>query len=282
MNAAPLVTIVHLALKSYGLAPFRSFVDSYRQQPAGTAHRLVIALKGFRDRNEAAPFLALLDGVEHTAVDVPDGGLDIGTYRHIAQTMSADIFLFFNSRTVIDAPNYARKLLTCINVPGVGAVAATGSWQSLASDRRLATHAHPFLRQVWKLKGRLHSFWWLSFFPPYPNPHLRTNGLMIRRDVLNGLRHPRIRNKMDAMRFESGWNSLSRQLVQAGLDVRVVDREGTCWGMAEWPAVDIFWAGRQARLMIKDNQTELYAAATSNERATLNRRAWMAPATGLV
>lgn len=270
----PAITIVQIALKQYGLDPFRAFVDSYRRHSAGVSHQLVIALKGFDDQQDAAPFLSLLEDIEHTSLHVPDGGLDIGTYFYVATIVLADTFLFFNSRTTIDATDYARKLLACLEAPGIGAVGATASWQSLASDRRRASHANPVLRPVWKLKGLLHSWWWLSFFPPFPNPHLRTNGLMIRRATLDQLKVRPIRSKMTAMRFESGWNGLTRQLARRGLGIRLVDRDGKCWSIADWRTAGVFWTGGQRGLMINDNQTDRYAGSLADERSFLESLAW--------
>ena len=276
-SALPPVTIVQIALKPYGLEAFRAFVASYRDHPAGVAHLLVIALKGFADADDAAPFLALLEGIDHSPLVVPDGGLDIGTYLHVAATVPAQHYLFFNSRTVIDAPDYARKLLDCLRTPGVGAVGATASWQSLATDRYRATHANPMLRPIWRLKGRLHGLWWRRLFPPFPNPHLRTNGLMIARETLARLRTWPIHGKMDAMRFESGWRGLSRQLAGLGMGVRLVDRDGGCWDVAAWRRAGVFWSGGQRALMVKDNQTELYAASPPAVRALLEARGWTRP-----
>ncbi len=135
------IAVVHLALKSYGLEAFEAFVDSYRRHPAGIDHDLVVALKGFSGPADAATHYRLLEDFPFHPVFVPDHGLDIGTYFHIAGLLEADYFCFLNSRTLIMADDWLAKLAAAFADSGVGLAGATSSFQSLANFRLSAPGA---------------------------------------------------------------------------------------------------------------------------------------------
>lgn len=276
-NAGGGMAFVHLALNSYGIEPFREFLDSYRAHPAGIDHELVVALKGFAREEDAASFVAELGDIPHRLMFVPDRGFDIGSYFHVAAAADAAHYCFCNSRTVIAADGYLAKLFAALAIDGVGAVSATASYQSLADHYLRATHRNRLLRPLWKLKGMLQRLNAFRFYPGFPNPHLRTNALMIARTTLERIRVREIRTKADAMHFESGWMSLSRQIQAMGLEVRLADARGRSLPVSDWEGADVFWQRDQADLLVSDNQTALYAAGSEERRRELRGFAWQRP-----
>lgn len=276
MATAP-VAVVHLALESYGVTPFRAFVESYRRHPAGIDHELVIALKGFTDLDEASDFAREVDGLGADLVLVPDEGFDLGTYFHVARMRPRTAYLFTNSRTSIWADGYLANLSHALASPGVGLVGATGSLQSLASHYRWSRSRPGWPDWCWRLISEARSLLALRHYPPFPNPHLRSNAMLIRHDVLTRLAHPEFRTKADCMRFESGWTGITRQIEAMGLEVRLVESTGRSLAPHEWPTADVFWQGGQTALMIADNQTELYRQAGPPARAVLHDYAWTEP-----
>lgn len=273
----PAIDVIHLVYRPFGLDPFRRFIASYREHPAGTDHRLLVAFKGFVDETDTLPWRALLDDVPHDAVLVPDGGLDIGSYLTLAASSSADLLCLFNSRSVILANDWLAKLGGALAAQGGGAVAATGSWQGFASDpwrRHYPTRRRGWARGI--QRAILARWTWLSF-PPFPNPHLRTNAMLLPRRLLLslGLRPPQ--SKRHAMAFESGWHGLSRTLRRRKLPIALVGRDGRSFAIEDWPTSDIFWQGGQNELLVADNQTEMFAAADSVRQAELSDYAWHEP-----
>lgn len=269
----PRVTVVHLALKSYGAEPLARFVASYREYPAGVDHRLILALKGFRDLVEAQPFIDLLAGVPHEALLVPDKGLDIGTYIRVAHAVDADYLCFFNSRSVIRADHWLAGLLDAVRQPGVGVSGATASFQGIASDRWRAPRKRSWRMLRW-VKRVLTYPHMVRLYPTFPNPHIRTNAFVIRRDLFLSLDLPHIRTKSDAMRFESGRHGLTRQLIARGLRPLLVDRNGNAHEVDDWPTTEIFWRGDQRDLSVADNQTELFADLDPTMRDWHTGHAW--------
>jgi hypothetical protein len=280
MNAEPergSIAVVHLVLASYGIEPFRDFIDSYRRHPAGLDHRLVLAMKGFASEEAKSGHLQLVRDVYHVAVEVPDEGFDIGSYFHVTDRLKADFYLFLNSRSVFLADLWLAKMKAAVDKEGVGVAGATGSFQSLSSHEKRDLGSRFRSRWVRAAKRRLRYIRGLRWYPPFPNPHVRTNAIMLPRAVLQRLRPPRLRNKEDAFHFESGRSGLSRQILAMGLRIVIVDRDGRCLDPASWPTSNVFWQQDQAQLLIRDNQTERYARAERGQRDLLSSFAWENP-----
>ena len=111
-------------------------------------------------------------------------------------------------------------------------------------------------------------------YPTFPNPHIRTNAFLIGRELLLSLDLPHVRRKSDAMRFESGKNGLTRQLVARGLRPLLVDRHGKSYEVADWDDTEIFWRGNQRDLLVADNQTEHFADLNLPMRERYTDYAW--------
>ena len=111
-------------------------------------------------------------------------------------------------------------------------------------------------------------------FKSFPNPHLRTNAFMIRRDVFLAVRYKPLTSKFRAYQCESGRNSVTNQVIKQGYDVYVVDRNGQVYESRKWPESRTFWIDKQENLLVEDNQTQLYHNATPDDKKKLTRLAW--------
>lgn len=125
-----------------------------------------------------------------------------------------------------------------------------------------------------KLRGLLGFAQVALTYPPFPNPHLRTNGFVIARDTVLRLKLPPFRTKPDTSIFESGWGNLSRQIWKLGGKVLVVDADGFAHDVPGWAASETFWAGQQQGLLVADKQTRMFDHASEARRALLGRLAW--------
>jgi hypothetical protein len=114
---------------------------------------------------------------------------------------------------------------------------------------------------------------WIHF-PGFPNPHIRSSGFVVPRELLVQLEWPDIRQKQDAWRFENGRKSLSAQLRSRGLELIVAGRDGVGYPVDQWHESETFRAGEQANLIIADNRTEDYARADEAQRKYLSGLAW--------
>ncbi|ASY28268.1 hypothetical protein PHILAsVB114_06625 [Candidatus Planktophila limnetica] len=68
-------------------------------------------------------------------------------------------------------------------------------------------------------------FNYVNFFPEFPNPHLRTTGIAIRRKLLIAIIDDIPTVKSDAFRYESGYQSITRRALSLGWRVLVLSAD---------------------------------------------------------
>lgn len=250
----PSVAVVFLArgYEQDHLQRFRRFLRSYIQQAAGCDHKLYVIFKGFQNSQAENDARMLFASVPHSGYSMEDSGFDIGAYARMVREVEEDFVSFFNSHSEIMAENWLYKLVCNLRDPSVGMVGATGSYESL-------NYIHPD-------------------FPPFPNPHLRTNAFMLR------VSHARqffsdeiIQTKADAWRFESGAHSLTQQVFAVGLSCLIVGRNGCGYGHRSWMQSETYRQGLQSNLLVLDNVTRSYNCMLPNERASAIKRTWGEP-----
>jgi hypothetical protein len=266
------IGVVHLVHARNGIEALDRFLDSYRRHPAGIGHDLIVACKGFAGGDSLLPVRDRLRPFEHIEIQVPDHGFDIGTYARVSRRLPRRWFCFLNSFSEILGDQWLATLHRHACSPGVGLVGATGSWQSIyanAADRcRIQKVTWRSFLRVLRLPHYKLSF------PPFPNAHVRTNGFMMSGDVLSRIRFGSLGTKFAALRFESGWNSLTRQVSALGLAALVVGRDRRSHAVQEWPASRTFRSGAQENLLIADNRTRDFDQADPASRLLLGRTTW--------
>lgn len=273
------VGVVHLVRHANGLAALERFLASYRTQPAGAEHDLVLVLKGFPG-GLSAEYRLLLAGLSHRTLSLPDRGFDLEPYFRAAAELDYRWFCFLNSFSRPLVAGWLELLLRHAAAPGVGIVGATGSHQSVLSDapqviaearpgepawRRPVMNALRRVRYATSIRGR---------FLPFPNPHIRTNAFAAAREVLLRVRCPRLYGKWAAYRFESGVDGVTRQITAAGLRALVVGADGNGYAPTEWSQARTFWIAGQENLLVSDNQTRAYAEGGPALRERLAYFAW--------
>jgi hypothetical protein len=252
------VCVVHLVWAPLGLEPLRRFTRSYRARSAGREHALLAVFNGFSDPaalDEARAEMAVL---EHVELVLERPAQDLGAYRIAAEhAREADTVCFLNSHSELLVDDWLALLERHLHAPGVGIVGATGSHESSYSSAP---------RPLKPLRRRQ--------FPPFPNPHVRTNAFMLERARMLALDWTVARGKGSAHRLESGARGITRQLLAAGLEPRVVGRDGRDYAPSEWPQSRTFRSGDQENLLVADNRTRQYDEASPERRAELARMAW--------
>lgn len=258
------IAVIHLVRAVNGDLPLQRFIESYRQHPAGTPHDLVVIFKGYSDPIQLAAHKSLLQGIRHEAIEVPDDGFDIGSYQRAVQSLDHDLLCFLNSYSRILADDWLQKLTNPFGRGPVGLVGATGSWESMYSDVRYAAPPGWLRRIKWLVGLAVRRIQ----FPSFPNPHIRSNAFVIRREVFLKLNLPAIRSKENAWQIESGRNSITRQVLARGLDAVVVGMDNKVYAIPGWRESRTFRRDSQSNLLIADNQTDLFE--TQNGSALVN------------
>lgn len=275
------IAVVHLVWLPFGPGLFKAFIDSYVAHPAGYDHELVFLFNGCPEPGLAQEYHAYA-----TTKSIPyrsfykQGGQDIEAYHWIAPQLQADYLLFLNSYSRLLANDWLKLYIDAIKRPDVGIVAATGSYGSVYSNlrrdfpvRKFQT-GQSFASYIRDTKMALKTLWYKRYFRPFPNPHIRTNAFIINRLIWMDIQVGVLKKKIDAYRFESGRQGLTPQIMQKGLKVLLIDRQGQTYGIRDWPKSHTFWIALQENLLVADNQTGIYSSATVIIQQQLTKDAW--------
>lgn len=324
------IGVVYLARFAEGLAAFERFAKSYKANPAGGEHDLIVVYKGFPSAAETGRARDVFRDIPHISVQLEDTGYDIGSYLAVSRCVSHKYLLFLNTYTELLSPGWLTHYRTHATRDGVGIVGAMGSFESLfnsfgiiqsviwmcnqfqipydkalhkycdfvidlyckswvatmergssLSKKALATDKLRRRKVVAECYGR-----WLYLtqpgqvfsdyrqFPSFPNPHVRSNGFMVRRESMLDLKSSDIESKLDACAFESGMNGLTSKLRRAGYAAVIVDRWGNGFDVEDWWRAPLFRVSDQEGLMLVDNQTRQFLAMSEGARAAHVRMTW--------
>lgn len=129
------------------------FARSYILCPSGLEHSFYIIFKAFSSVADLVWARKVFSEISYSPIFLDDTGFDIGAYAKWALLISDSYICMLNSSTELLGQNWLRKLNVNLMLENVGLVGATASYESLRG---------------------------LDFaFPRFPNPHLRTNAIMI-------------------------------------------------------------------------------------------------------
>lgn len=282
------IAVVHLVRAQNGIEPFKHFLCSYQKNPGGIEHDLLILFKGFKSEVKLQEYRLLLVSFKYKELRVPDEGFDITAYFIATRTFEYKYYCFLNSFSVLLDAEWLSKMYQHILTDKVGLVGATGSYQSLYLDSNrkeifqnaILKSKYPALRKYWI--GRID--WYLRYFiqewrfKPYfgsfPNFHIRTNAFMLSYDVMKKIVCPKIHNKIDAYKFESGKKSITRQVEKLGKTVLVIGKDGRAYQKDDCWKSNTFWRSNQENLLVSDNQTRMYLGCDLKSKAYYSHNAW--------
>jgi hypothetical protein len=266
--------VVHLVWVPLGLEILDRFLASYERCPGGIDHDLIIVFNGFRNKMELDPFFARLCNIKHHPLLIEPFQQDIASYSDAVKRYPYETLCFVNSYVRLQDAQWLAKLYEHLQRPGVGVAGNSGSWESrvplLTRERERILKRPLHLR----LLGHARLAFQLSHYEPFPNYHIRTNGFMIRRDLLLSLTGMAVRNKSEAWTFERTRFGMTSQILKLGLRPMVVGADGRGYEKEEWAQSNTFWQGDQGNLLLTDNRTDEYAQCAAHEKRELWLRAW--------
>ena len=268
-----------------GLPAVEAFLDAYQRYPSGYPHRLVVATKGWEGVSGLPDVIARLREIGADTVTLPDDGYDWGAYMRIIPDLKEDWLCLLNTHSRPLVENWLALLRQPASTPGVGAVGATGSWGSMSvtwplfesNFSRLALYPARLVLGVFRLCCNLGSF------PSFPNPHLRSNAILMSRELFMSFcsNHDIPRSKRDAHILESGRTGLTAYLNSLGLRVQVAGADGGVYDPETWIKGGTFRVPGQPNLLVSDNQTRYYQQANNLLKRRLENAAWGVALTNL-
>ena len=178
---------------------------------------------------------------------ISDEGYDLGPFLQVCRAHAdREVVMLLSTTAAFTRSDWLVPYMWAFKDEAVAAVSATGSWERNHSS---------------------HDF----------NPHLRTSNFAVRPGVINALNLPAPMSKLDCWLIEHGDEGITRQLIDLGHAVTVVGFDGHEYDIPDWETADTFRTPTQSNLLISDNQTDMYANASANDRAVLADLAWNLP-----
>lgn len=248
----PPLCVVYLAWTPYGIECAGRFLAAYRAHPAGTPHRLLLLTAG--PEEDRSPWQRLFSQVPHEVLEVGPG-MDLGHYRTAVDRVLAERYCFLNTVTEPLVEGWLARMEEALLRTEVGMVGATGSYESPNAVR----------------PGPLRRL--RPGFEPFPNPHLRTNGFAMERELILALDWGTDLTREQTVMLEGGRRSLTRQVRERGLETLVVGRDGA-YPPDRWRESATFRSGEQANLLLADNRTRHYQQGGGLSRRGLAWLAW--------
>ena len=227
------------------LSRLQRFLHSYRLFDSDEPHRLVIIFKGFDTSDHLAEGREVFRSLEYEAIFTSDDSFDLGAYIAAARQIPDERVCFLNTNSEILCDGWLKRLSVNFSAPEVGLVGATGSFESLPS------------------------------LPRFPNPHIRSNAFMIRRELfLDLLPAVQLTSKWAAYSVEGGPMSITQQVLERGLQALIVGRDGRGYPPVWWPHSQTFRQGSQANLLVHDNVTRVYENLPFHKKMEISKRTW--------
>ncbi len=265
-----------------GLPSSKAFFDAYRTFSAGCPHELIVITKGWSDVAEYKELLQLARAHTARIIELPDDGFDWGAYMRLTPQLTNDWLCFLNTHSrprVQGWLNFLHEAATSQGV-NVGAVGATASWETLAPILPplsvKAENNQAFLYPFRLIRNTVRLVKNRRDFPSFPNPHLRSNAFIVRRQVFVDfvLTKSIPRCKRDAAVLESGRTGFSAYLASHDMKFLVAGANGNVYGPEQWINSQTFRVPGQANLLVADNQTKAYDMANRYMKSVLERFAW--------
>jgi glycosyltransferase involved in cell wall biosynthesis len=154
-----------------------------------------------------------------------------------------------------------------------GADPASSSAQQ--GELKISEDIHAGAQQQWLEVTRSGApLYGLHLFKPFPNPHLRTNAWVIKRELLNSFDIKLGFNKIECCHFESGQFGLPTLLAERGLKQLLVGANGEVYEVQNWTKSKGFRLENQENIIVRDNQVDVFDQAPPSRRAHLSALSW--------
>lgn len=271
-----------------GLRAAEAFLESYIRYPAGVSHRLVLLVKGWDGVPGRERLNHLAASVKAEIIDLPDDGYDWGAYFRLAAVAETEFMYLLNTHSRILREDWLALAHAQIKRPEIGLVGCSGSWGTIGWNWPLPIF---HIRRRWRAGlwakaigfagwvGVRYGYFLISRrrqFPGFPNPHIRSNAIMLRTAHLRefAAQHKIPATKHEALLLECGSAGLSRFIEAKGLGLLLCGADGSAHAPATWPDSGIFCCPDQPNLLVSDNVTRDYEARSANKKRDLELMFW--------
>ena len=272
MNNSNKIAVCYLARfpskKSFqsDMKKWTKFIDSYKKNISGVDHTLWVIVKGSEAKKAVNIFKNL--EIELRTLVVKDNGFDLGSYTEFAKLIKPEWLFLLNSNSEIMRDDWLLKFLNIAQSNKLSVVGSMASFSSYADGGAASfykIHSRDIFSYLRQIRDTLNRFKYSSLFSKYPNPHVRTNALLVKSEVwLLYFKDKKIETKLDCYLSESGIDSFYNFIVNKYGDFGIVGSDMILRYKSEWYFNGAFRTPLQDDyLLISDNQSRIYSQSNN-------------------
>jgi GT2 family glycosyltransferase len=255
----------------------KKFYFSYCSHKAGVAHKLFILIKG-PAVDEIISIIRKIIPANISLIKTKDEGYEFGSFTEFARYRADGYMFILNQYSSVLNQNWLKKYYNVLKKSKSEIVATTASMSSL-SDVVVGSYydKDKFSRYLIFLFNKIKSKYLFNSFPKYPNPHIRTNAILVKTSLwLEYFSNLEIKSKNQCYEIESGKSSFYNFLIKKGEKIPIVRNDGRyTTNYLEWKDFVPFRNSQQeSKLIISDNHTEFYKNASAEKKKYLENETW--------
>ena len=244
-----------------------TFLKNYKNFKSGYPHELLICFK-LLNSEKMENFRKILVNVEHTEfIDKKDeNDYDLGSYKRVASYYQSRHIFFLNSYSYPICENWSNMII--MNYEKNSLLATSASYESLLSSIKL--------KKFYKLISFLiKKFKYTQYFDPFPNPHIRTTGFLIKgSEYLEFMNNKTISSKIDVWRIESGKNSLTNHFKKLNFNIYVINSDGERFSEDKWKESQTYNYLEHNKSIISDKHIRKYHSMNKSEKLKFQSNSW--------
>ena len=261
------VLVCYLITKFNNEQTLIDFAYNYKINNSGLNHDLLICFK-LLDVNQINLFKNILEEINY--IEFFDNSIlndyDLGSYKRVAKAYSSRHIFFLNSYSYPVCDLWLKKIVDKYEDNSV--IATSASYGSLLSSLKL--------KKFYKVVSYYLKFFnYKKKFNPFPNPHIRTTGFLIKAmDYLSFMNDKTIKCKEDAWSIESGKHSLTNYFKKHDFKIYVVNSNGDKFSENMWKLSETFNYLDQQKSIISDKHTRKYLKLNNHEKKKIAFNSW--------
>tara|TARA_Y100000992_G_scaffold284041_1_gene233853 strand:+ start:968 stop:1786 length:819 start_codon:yes stop_codon:yes gene_type:complete len=244
-----------------------TFLKNYNKFDSGHSHELLICFK-LLSNEQIKIFKEILKEVNYIEFvdEYKKNDFDLGSYKRVSIAYSSRYIFFLNGYSYPICDNWLGKIIKNYKIKSI--LATSGSYESLL------TSIKP--KKIYKIISYLFRLIkYKNLFNPFPNPHIRTTGFLIKGvDYINFMQDKIIETKEDVWKIESGKYSLTNYFKNLDYNIYIINSDGQKFLEKDWKISKTYNYSDQNKSIISDRHIRKYHNSNSDEKLKFQKNTW--------
>jgi len=261
------ILVCYLITKFDNQKTLENFITHYKKFSSGLQHDLLICFK-LLNKEIIKKYQLLLKDINYINFDDNSylNDFDFGSYKRVAEHFPTKTIFFLNSHSYPICDLWLKKVFNHFHNNSI--VGTTASFESLLSSIKYKKFYKmiSYFFKKFRLKKKFNSF---------PNPHVRTTGLLIEaKDYLSFMGDKNVFTKEKAWELESGKLSLTNYFKFLGYKIYIINSDGNKYEESKWKLSETYNYLEQQKSIISDKHTRKYLSLNSQEKNESQIKTW--------